>query len=166
MTLHQMAREACANSSGASDCLLGGRCRLADNKTCRYFRESVFPLVGKVARYGCVEAAYKKMQAQASREATDALAWARNAGDGTANCRCLNCRNGHRQMCLSRLPKICGAATSPRPRIISGYCRACRAPLYVPSARYCSRICRERRAKETRRRRRALVRTAMSQSVS
>jgi hypothetical protein len=157
VTPFQLAREVCANFTGASDCLLGGRCRLADSKTCRYFRESVLPLVGKVARYGRVEAAYKKSQAQASRQAADALDWARNAGDGTANCRCLNCLNGHRQMCLSTF-KLPGADTQGEPavrRIVASYCRTCKAPIYTRHDRYCTKACLKAAAKERRRQNRA-----------
>jgi hypothetical protein len=157
MTPFQLAREACANLVGASGCLLGGRCRLADNRTCRYFQESVLPLVGKIARYGRIEAAYRKLQTQASKKTADALAWARNAGDGTGDCRCLNCLNGHRQMCLSTL-KLPGADTPGEPavrRIVVSYCRTCKAPIYTRHDRYCTKACLKEAAKERRRQNRA-----------
>ena len=162
MTAHDMAREQCANFVGAECiCAPDGRCRLAAQRPCVYFKDFVLPLADIYPRYGRVVSQFNDMVARrgkAQRPEGESLfqafgrQWQRNVP-----CRkCLNCQNGHRQMCLSML-KLPGTDKPSEPavgRIVASYCRTCKAPIYTGHDRYCTKACLKEAAKERRRQRR------------
>jgi len=163
MTPYDMAREQCANFAGA-ECIGApdGRCLLASQRPCSYFKDSVLPLADKCPRYGRVVGQFNDMVARrgkAKRREIENLfrAFGRQGQRNTPCEKCLNCRNGHRQMCLSTL-KLPVADTPGEPavrRIVVSYCRTCKAPIYTRHDRYCTKACLKGAAKERRRQNRA-----------
>ena len=157
MTPHQMARDECANWV-MGECIgrPDGKCLLASQRPCDYFKDFVLPLADRHTRYGIVVGQFNGMVARRRRERPARLeelfrAFGRQ-DEAKAPCgKCLNCLNGHRQICLSTL-KLPSPQSDDAPalgKIVLFYCRKCKTPLYAKNRRYCE-ICGPVAAREKR----------------
>jgi hypothetical protein len=155
-----MAVQCCANWIPGQGCLIHrlGKCVLAAQEPCGYFERSVLPLTRIVARYGRVVPQYNKIKDAwakdaPKREAALLASFGRREGVKPPDCRCLNCRNGHRQICLSTLKLKAVAPEAPKTgRMVLRYCLKCKAPIFVAGARVCSEQCRRALARLARQR--------------
>ncbi len=149
MTPYDMARDECANWIPSLGCIgtLNGKCLLASQKACSYFRDSVLPLAAKYRRYGVVVQQFNGMVERRRKDrrkdneaALDALG--RQARTDRPCGKCINCLNLLPALCLSTAPRALQEQEHAAPesvRLVLDYCRKCKVPLYVPHARYCDK---------------------------